>query len=94
MSVELLSENEAGKTYQADGFRVYYRVAGHVAGDNDENVREYVHLISGIADVRIAGKSHKLEAPSIIEIPEKTQHTITATTDVTFIITHPDEEVV
>ena len=88
--MELIRQDDNGKTYQADGFRVYYRNAGHISGDNDINVREYIYVLQGEANVIIGDETHELVAPSHIEIPAKTYHAITGKTDIVFVVQHPD----
>ncbi len=91
--MKLIREDESGRTYQAKGFRIYYRTSGHVAGDNNINVHEHIYLISGQAEVRVGEDTVVHEAPAFVDIPEKTQHAIEAITDVAFIVFHPDESV-
>lgn len=86
MQLELLKEKPEGKNYQADGFKVLYRNKGVVAGDNSENVKETIYLISGKAEFTLKDKTWTEEAPAKIEFPEKTYHKINALTDIAFVL--------
>lgn len=80
MDINLIKENEKGKTYQADGFKILYRYKDMIAGDNSENVKELIYFISGSAEITLQDKTW------IIEFPAKTYHKIKALTDISFIL--------
>jgi mannose-6-phosphate isomerase-like protein (cupin superfamily) len=84
--VKLIKENEKGKTYQADGFKILYRYESTTSGDNSENVKELIYLIEGSAEVTLEDSTQVIEAPAKIEFPAKTYHKIKALTDISFII--------
>jgi len=84
--MKLIKENEKGKTYQADGFKIVYRHKDTISGDNSENVEELIYLVSGSAEVTLKDKTWTAEAPAKIEFPAKTYHKIKALTDICFIL--------
>jgi len=84
--MELIKENEKGKNYQADNFKVLYRYKGTIAGDNSENVKELIYFITGSAEITLQDKTWVVEAPAKIEFPAKTYHKIKALTDISFIL--------
>lgn len=84
--MKLIKENEKGKNYQADGFKITYRYQGAVSGDNAENLRETLYLITGKAEVTVEESSNVVEGPAKIEIPAKTYHKIKALTDIACIL--------
>ena len=86
MEIKLTKEDERGKTYQAGDFMIFYRHKDTISGDNSENVKELIYLITGSAEITIKGKTWKAEAPAKIEIPAETYHKIKALTDISFII--------
>ena len=86
MDLELIKENEKGKNYQADGFKITYRYQGAVSGDNAENLQETLYLISGKARVTVEDNITEYEAPAKFEIPAKTYHKIEALTDIACIL--------
>ena len=84
--MELIKENEKGKKYQADGFKIYYRNKGTISGDNAENPKELIYLISGSAEITIKEKSWKIESPAEVEFPAKTPHKFKSLTDTIFLV--------
>ena len=78
MEMKLIKENEKGKTYQADGFKILYRYKDKIAGDNAENVEELIYFITGSAEITLRDKTWIIEAPAKIEFPAKTYHKIKA----------------
>jgi mannose-6-phosphate isomerase-like protein (cupin superfamily) len=84
--MKLIKENEKGKTYQADNFKIVYRNEDTISGDNSENVEELIYLVSGSAEVTLQDKTWTVEAPAKIEFPAKTYHKIKALTDICFIM--------
>jgi len=84
--MKLIAENEKGKTYQADGFKVLYRNAGSVSGDNDINVEEYMCLVSGTVDVTIEQETTQYNAPASFHIPAKTYHKLKAVEDIIIVM--------
>lgn len=86
MDIKLIKDKKEGKNYQADDFKIYYRYKDMVAGDNSENVKELIYLITGKAEITIEDSVTTLEAPAKIEIPAKTYHKIKALTDIAFVL--------
>jgi len=84
--MKLIKENEKGKTYQANGFKILYRYKGRIAGDNSENVKETIYFITGSAEITLRDKTWTVEAPAKVEFPVKTYHKIKALTDISFIV--------
>jgi len=84
--MKLVKDNEKGKTYQADDFKIIYRYKDTISGDNSENVAEVIYLISGSAEVTLKGTKSIVQAPTKIEFPAKTYHKIKALTDISFIL--------
>jgi hypothetical protein len=86
MKLGLIKENEKGKNYQADGFKIVYRHKGAVSGDNAENVNETLYLVTGKAEVTILDKVEVYTAPAQFEIPAKTYHKIVALEDLSCLL--------
>ena len=86
MELKLIKENEKGKTYQAEGFKILYRYKGKVAGDNSENVEELIYFITGSAEITLKDKTWIIESPAKVEFPANTYHKIKALTDISFIL--------
>ncbi len=86
MNIELIKEDSKGKVYRVDDFKIYYRNKGSISGDNSNNPKEVIYLISGSAGVAIKSSQKTLKAPMKIEIPAKTYHKIKALSDVIFIL--------
>jgi len=86
MNIKLIKENEKGKTFQADGFKILYRYKNMVAGDNSENVEELIYLISGSAEITLDDKKWIANSPAKLEFPARTYHKIKALTDISFIL--------
>ena len=86
MKLKLIKEKLEGKNYQTNGFKIFYRHKNTIAGDNTENVRETIYLISGKAEFTLKDKMWTEEAPAKIEFPAKTYHKIKALTDIAFIL--------
>lgn len=86
MKIKLIKENEKGKVYQADGFKIFYRNKDTVSGDNSENKEELIYLITGSAKVTLKDSTRIANAPEKIEFPANTYHKIEATTDISFIL--------
>ncbi|MBT7903086.1 hypothetical protein HN587_04415 [Candidatus Woesearchaeota archaeon] len=86
MEIKLIAENEKGKTFQADKFKILYRVKDSIAGDNEINVSESIYLITGSAKITLKDKTWIVNAPSNFQFPAKTYHKIKALTDISFII--------
>ena len=84
--MKLIKENEKGKTYQTNGFKILYRYKDTVSGDNEINEYELIYLTRGKAEVTIKDKTEIFEAPAKFEIPEKTYHKIKAITDIDFLL--------
>ena len=84
--MELIKENEKGKTYQTDSFKILYRNKGAIAGDNSENMEEELYLVQGSAEVTLKEDTKIVNAPVKIEFPAKTYHKIKALTDIVLIL--------
>jgi mannose-6-phosphate isomerase-like protein (cupin superfamily) len=84
--MELIKENEKGKTYKADDFKILYRNAGSVAGDNEINPNEIIYFITGKAKITLKEKTWEISSPQKVEFPAKTYHKIEAITDISFIL--------
>lgn len=84
--MKLIKENEKGKVYQTEKFKIVYRKKDTISGDNEENVEELIYLVHGSAEVTLKDKSWTAEAPAKIEFPAKTYHKIKALTDICFIL--------
>jgi len=84
--MELLKENEMGKTYQAEGCKLLYRIEGSVSGDNDINVEEDFILVNGSVEITLNDKTWTLEAPATFSFPAKTFHKIKALTDISLVM--------
>ncbi len=84
--MKLLKENEKGKTFQAEGFKILYRNEGTIAGDNEENPEEVIYFITGSAEITLKDKTWTIEAPAKVEFPAKTYHKIKALTDISFVV--------
>lgn len=86
MAIKLIKENEKGKTYSCNGFKLLYRSKASISGDNEMNTEENIYLVSGKAVVVIGENSSNYTAPATFSIPEKTYHKIEAVTDITMIL--------
>ena len=86
IELKLIKENERGKNYQADNFKICYRYKDTIAGDNSENPEEVIFLINGSAEITLKDSSWIVESPTKIEFPVKTYHRIKAITDISFIL--------
>ena len=84
--MKLIKENEKGKVYQTDDFKIIYRNKDTISGDNEENVEELIYLVHGSAEVTLKDKTWIVEASAKIEFPAKTYHKIKALTDICFIM--------
>jgi mannose-6-phosphate isomerase-like protein (cupin superfamily) len=86
MGIKLIKENEKGKTFQAEGFKILYRHKDQIAGDNSENVREVIYFITGLAEITLKDKTWIIESPTKVEFPPNTYHKIKALTKISFIL--------
>ena len=84
--MKLIKENEKGKNYQADGFKICYRYKWTIAWDNDKNPKEIIYFISGEAKITLWEKTWKVQAPEQVIFPTSTYHKIEALTDISFIL--------
>ena len=84
--MKLIKENEKGKTYQTDKFKILYRNKDTISGDNEVNVEELLYLVSGKAEITLKDSAWIAEAPAKIEFPAKTYHKIKAITDIILIL--------
>jgi len=86
MNIKLIKENEKGKTFQTDDFKILYRKKDSISGDNSENLKETIYLIQGKAEVTLKDSTETMTAPSKTIFPAKTHHKIKAITDIILII--------
>jgi len=86
MEISLVKENNKGKSYQAEDFKILYRHKDAIAGDNAVNVEELIYLITGSAEITLKDKTWIIKAPAKIEFPAKTYHKIRALTDISMIL--------
>ena len=84
--MKLIKENEKGKTYQTDDFKILYRNKNTISGDNEINVKETIYFITGSAEITLQEKTWIVEAPAKIEFPKKTYHKIKALTNISFVL--------
>jgi hypothetical protein len=84
--MKLIKENIKGKTYQGDGFKVLYRNRGSISGDNENNHKEIIYLITGKASLTLGDKEWEVTAPTRFIFSEKTYHKIEAITDISMIL--------
>lgn len=84
--VKLLKNDEKGKKYQADHFKIFYRNRGSISGGNAKNVEEIIYLITGSAEITLRQATRKITAPARIHFPARTFHQIKALTDISFIL--------
>jgi len=84
--MKLIKENEKGRTYQANGFKILYRYKDMIAGDNSENVKELIYFITGSAEITLKDKTWIIKSPAKVEFPANTYHNIKALTDISFIL--------
>jgi len=86
--MKLIKDNSAGKTFETNtpGFKILYRNKNSIAGDNTENPKELIYLITGKAEITLRDKVWKIEAPDQIKFPKKTYHKIKALTDISFVV--------
>ena len=86
MKIKLIKENEKGKIYQADNFKMLYRYKDTISGDNSINVKETIYLTTGSAEITLKDSTQIIKAPAKIEFPAKTYHKIKALTNISFIM--------
>jgi len=84
--MQLIKENEKGKTYQTDSFKILYRYKNMIAGNNNINPEETIYFITGSAEITLKNKTRTIHAPAQIHFPAQTYHKIKALTDVSFIV--------
>lgn len=84
--LELIKENEKGKTYCANGFKFLSRFKNSVFEDNSINVHKLFYLVEGFIEVTIDDSVECYEAPAEFEILEKTYHKINSLTNSTMIM--------
>ena len=86
MDMKLIKDNEKGRTYQAEGFKVFYRYKNKITWDNSENTDELIYLITGSAEITLRDKTWIIESPAKLEFPANTYHKINPLTDISFIL--------
>lgn len=85
-NLKLIKQNEKGKLYQADGFKVAYRSKDTDSGDNDENQEEIIYLISGSLEFALKDQVTTVNAPAKLHIPANTYHKLHALEDIVFLL--------
>lgn len=84
--MQLIKDNEKGKVYQADSFKIFYRLKGSISGDNSQNTEECIYLLSGSAEVTLENTTWQVQAPVKLVFPALTYHKIEALSDIIFIL--------
>ncbi len=84
--MKLIKENESGKTYKTDKFKILYRNKDSISGDNSINPKELIYFITGSAEITLKDKTWILKSPAVIDFPANTYHKIKALTDISFIV--------
>ncbi len=84
--MKLIKDNDKGKTYETNNFKILYRYKGMIAGDNSINPKEVIYFITGSAEITLEDKTWIIQSPEKIIFPEKTYHKIKAITDISFIV--------
>lgn len=88
----IAKENDKGKLYQADDFKIAYRHKGTDSGDNDINPEEIIYLISGSIEFTLGQETETVTAPAKLYIPARTYHKLHALEDVVFLIFNPSTQ--
>jgi len=83
--MKIIKEDERGKVYETNEFKIFYRNKNTISGDNKVNVEELIYLVSGKAEITLKENTWIAEAPAKIEFPAKTYHKIKAITDIILI---------
>jgi len=84
--MDLIKEDNRGKVYQADDFKILYRNKDEVIGDNSENIDELIYFITGSVEITLKNKTWVVDSPTKIDISANTYHKIKALTDISFIL--------
>ncbi len=88
MTLKFIKEKNGFKSYQADGFRIYYGKSSSVAGDNNINPAETIYLVEGEMEVTIKDTTVLYSAPAEFKVPAKTYHkllSLTKTSSLVFV---------
>jgi hypothetical protein len=86
MKLEFIKNKNGFKSYQANGFKIYYGEKNSVAGDNEVNSAEIVYLLSDKMEVIVGDKTVKYSTPIKFEIPEKTYHKLYSLSKTIFLV--------
>jgi len=86
MKLEFIKSKNGFKSYQANGFKIYYGKRNSMAGGNNINPAEIIYLISGKMKVVIGDETVKHSAPIKFKIPEKTYHELQSLTKTIFLV--------
>jgi quercetin dioxygenase-like cupin family protein len=86
MTLKFIKEKNGFKSYQADGFRIYYGERGSVVGDNNINPAETIYLIKGRMKVTIENRIVTYSAPDEFKVPAKTYHKLLSLTKTSFLV--------
>jgi len=86
MELTPTKDNDEGRVYELDNFKIYYKYAGSISGDNNINPKEIIYLIIWAAEFTIGEDIFIFEAPAKVEIPAKTYHKIIALSDISFLV--------
>lgn len=81
-----VKEDERWSNYTATGFQLFFRGAGTIAGDNDQNQYEHIYFISWEATITLKDEIEKITAPCEFIFPANTYHKIEAHTNIIFLI--------
>lgn len=84
--MQLVKDNDKGRTYQADKLKILYRREGSISGDNSENVEEHLYFIEGSAKITLVEDEWTIRAPVKVHFPANTYHKIEALTDISFVL--------
>jgi hypothetical protein len=84
--LKFIKNKNGFKSYQAEGFRLYYGEKGSVAGDNNISPAETIYLVSGEMKVTVEDKITKYIAPAEFKVPEKTYHKLESMTETIFLL--------
>lgn len=84
--MKIIKENNIGKTYSTENFKILYRKKGSISGDNKINPKETIYFITGKAKITLEDKAWRIESPEKVEFPANTYHKIKALTDISLIV--------
>lgn len=85
-NIKFLKEDDRGRVYETESFKIFYRNKNSVSGDNSENAQEIIYFIKGAAEITLRDEVYTIDSLSMVEFPENTYHKIKALTDIIFIL--------